>query len=406
MDLQGHATSQSTGIGGHISARFIPTVERESIDLVDRQVSVWNKELLWVGGYLCRFIYESQLATIRTLWDEAMKSQTAPGEQMSATTREWLEGKALHTLKFFTFHPTTPSAVVGINMEAAFFACARDKAAFPIISSAGVKPAGQVRSYSPEYEAFLKNTPMLTESVVKAVPLTVNALRERGLIRDITFRDVLQELSQRPLNETEMEACMKWRIGLDTAGLQGNDEDVIRNQFLQAAILSYMEHKEGGGTEERIIPLASIKTFTSASNSISPNFPLPPHTLPFSLSKQFKPDSLRRFFGWADLTVVEWLEYLLLPSNGLPIESNITASPEFAEKVLNVLAKAWGSLSKQQMQRVAEILQDKTVIPTKSGMKVPKEAYFANANVFPDLPIVEMPKGTHIRGGLDKVQGI
>lgn len=42
---QGHATGQTTGIGGHISARFIPTVERESIDLVDRHVAIWNKEV-------------------------------------------------------------------------------------------------------------------------------------------------------------------------------------------------------------------------------------------------------------------------------------------------------------------------------------------------------------------------
>ena len=32
--LQGHSTAQTTGLGGHMSARFIPTVERESIDLV------------------------------------------------------------------------------------------------------------------------------------------------------------------------------------------------------------------------------------------------------------------------------------------------------------------------------------------------------------------------------------
>ena len=31
---QGHATSQTTGIAGHMAARFIPTVERESIDLM------------------------------------------------------------------------------------------------------------------------------------------------------------------------------------------------------------------------------------------------------------------------------------------------------------------------------------------------------------------------------------
>nr|VWO98846.1 Uncharacterized protein [Ganoderma boninense] len=35
----GHATGQTTGLGGHMSARFIPTVERESIDLVDRNVA-------------------------------------------------------------------------------------------------------------------------------------------------------------------------------------------------------------------------------------------------------------------------------------------------------------------------------------------------------------------------------
>lgn len=35
----GHATGQTTGIGGHMSSRFIPTVERESIDLVDQNVA-------------------------------------------------------------------------------------------------------------------------------------------------------------------------------------------------------------------------------------------------------------------------------------------------------------------------------------------------------------------------------
>ena len=34
LSVQGHATAQTTGLGGHMSTRFIPTVERESIDLV------------------------------------------------------------------------------------------------------------------------------------------------------------------------------------------------------------------------------------------------------------------------------------------------------------------------------------------------------------------------------------
>jgi hypothetical protein len=34
LSMKGHATGQTTGLGGHLAARFIPTVERESIDLV------------------------------------------------------------------------------------------------------------------------------------------------------------------------------------------------------------------------------------------------------------------------------------------------------------------------------------------------------------------------------------
>jgi hypothetical protein len=53
----GQATGQTTGLGGHIAARFIPTVERESIDLMDRFVSIWNKELLSIGGHVARIVY-------------------------------------------------------------------------------------------------------------------------------------------------------------------------------------------------------------------------------------------------------------------------------------------------------------------------------------------------------------
>jgi len=42
----GHSTRQTTGLGGHMSARFIPTVERESIDLVDRNVRGMSKCLI------------------------------------------------------------------------------------------------------------------------------------------------------------------------------------------------------------------------------------------------------------------------------------------------------------------------------------------------------------------------
>jgi hypothetical protein len=44
-----------------MEARFIPTVERESIDFADRYVGKWNKELLVMGGLLCRVEYDDEM---------------------------------------------------------------------------------------------------------------------------------------------------------------------------------------------------------------------------------------------------------------------------------------------------------------------------------------------------------
>jgi hypothetical protein len=52
---------------------------------------------------------------------------------------------------------------------------------------------------------------------------------------------------------------------------------------------------------------------------------------------------------------------------------------------------------------VVALLKDKTCIPTTSGSKIPEQAYFANANVFKDLPIVKLPSGTPIKGVIEKL---
>jgi len=44
-----------------MEARFIPTVERESIDFADRYIGKWNKELLVMGGLLCRVEYDDEM---------------------------------------------------------------------------------------------------------------------------------------------------------------------------------------------------------------------------------------------------------------------------------------------------------------------------------------------------------
>lgn len=57
----GFPTHQTTGFSSHVAGRFIPTVERESLDFVDKCLQVWNHELLSMAGLLSRTLYEGKL---------------------------------------------------------------------------------------------------------------------------------------------------------------------------------------------------------------------------------------------------------------------------------------------------------------------------------------------------------
>ncbi|KAF8581823.1 hypothetical protein K439DRAFT_1513339 [Ramaria rubella] len=398
----GHATGQTTGLGGHISGRFIPTVERESIDLVDRNVAIWNKELLYVCGLLARVAYELELANVRNLWTGASETPVGAATGPQSELREWLQNRCLHALRFFAFHPSTPSAVVSNLIEAAFFASSLD-GSFPIISTAGVLDARNVRAFDPVYAGFLKELPVLPLEVATNAKLMTDTLRARGMIKEVTFTDVLTELRSRPLSETEMVECLKWRIALNTDGIRPAYLAELRREFLEAAIFTRASSKAA----EQVVPLSTIQTVLisrNAASAIPINGPLPDHTLPIPISRQLKSDALPTMFGWTELTIPIWLENLVSPAvrNSDP-EQDMTKSAAWAETVLGVLARSWLSLPKEHQAHVVALLKDKTCIPTKFGMKLPEESYFLNANVFPDLPIVTMPKGTVVKGPLEKV---
>ncbi|KAF8688692.1 hypothetical protein RHS03_09437, partial [Rhizoctonia solani] len=397
----GHATAQTTGIGGHVAARFIPTVERESIDLVDRNVSIWNKELLYVGGLLARAVYEIELSNIAELWTGAMSSSTSDkDDEGDKTLRTWLQSRCLHVLQFFTFHPTTPSSVVAEHFRSAFFTSgAMANHIFPIISTLGVRSAKDVRVYNAAFTGFLKNTPMLPPEIAREGRLMLASLRERGMCTDVTFQDVLDELKARILDEQEAVALLKWRMGLD-AELTRTHARELREVFLGAAVFCIKEE----GKQDKVVPLASIRTFINPRTSVIPlDSPLPEHTLPFVISKQLGNADFKGLFGWTELGVPDWITYLVNPTARKETGMDITVDAVFAERVLGVIARAWPSINATQQQDICTKLSDVPCVPTRAGLKIPSEAYFSNAHVFPDLPIVVMPKGTAVKGTLEKV---
>lgn len=364
---------------------------------------VWNKELLYVGGFLCRVAYETEMHNIRELW---LASVEGGKKGIDEQIRAWLTSRCLHALKFFTFHASTPSSVVSNLIEAAFFACATSHP-FNIMSSVGVRGSQSVRIPDPAFSAFLTQLPVLSQEIMNGAQPMIVALRTRSLIKDITFQDVLIELRFRPLSETELIACMRWWIGVWTSSESELDarHDItkVRQELLEAALLTL-----GTGTaHEKILPLIQIRTFVNL-RSMGSIFPLdglfPDTTIPIDVSRNFAAADLTLAFGWQELTVIDWLRFIVSPSAAAAgAEYDIEKSAVWAERSLNTLAKAWPSLSKTHQVDIVELLKDKTCIPTRSGLKKPAEAYFPNAHIFPDLPVVTMPKGSVVKGSLEKV---
>ncbi|KAH9034488.1 hypothetical protein EDB85DRAFT_2222292 [Lactarius pseudohatsudake] len=411
----GHSTGQTTGIGGHMATRFIPTVEREAIDLgvrpslvhissltknlmhsSDRNVAVWNKGLLHVGGFLARFAYEHEMEIIKKEWDAAVAADS-PGGLPDTGLQAWLRARALHALKFFTFRPSTPSPVVSTSMQAAFFACATARP-FSIISSEGVRSSSLVYIPHPDFSGFLKRLPVISEDVVNGANITIAALRARKMIKNIEFEDVLNELRSRPLSETETVACLKWWI--DKGGKNNNLQR--RSQLLDALVVSI------NGPPERIMKFSDARTFLNATTGggIPADGPLPSTLLPTSVTGSFDPDVLGTVFPWKQLTIVEWLRHIADPKvAAVNAEFDITLSVSWAERVLSVLARAWPSLPESAKEDIIKILKPMPCVPTSAGLKVPDQAYFASANLnmFSDLPIVALPSDASIKETLETV---
>ncbi|KAJ7078918.1 hypothetical protein B0H15DRAFT_859732 [Mycena belliarum] len=392
----GHATGQTTGLGGHMAARFIPTVERESIDLMDRNVALWNKELLWVGGFLARTAYERELADVKSLWNGAIQSGASSEKDMEL--RSWLQSRALHALRFFTFRQSTPSADVSALMEAAFFSCGPNQD-FPLISTVGVRPASTVRSQNPKSTlSFLRELPIVPAEI-EALPI-VTALKMRGLVHPIFFEDVLGELRSRPLAEADMVACLHWWMN----PADGEERTLPnRTELLEAAVLII---GKPGSEEEQIIQLSSIRTFMNPRSLIPVDGPLPSHLLPIVISKQLPSASIAALFPWKELPVADWLRHICSPaarSPASPVTFNLTLSAPWAERVLTVVAAAWPPLSNDAKADIATILKDVPCIPTSGGLKIPEESYFVKADLFHDLPIVILPSGTAVKPALERL---
>lgn len=385
----GFRTHQTTGFAGHVAARFIPTVERESIDFIDRHCARWNMELLAVGGFTCRAIYETEMDLIKKAWTEG-------DDEPSKTIRDRLLDRALHTMRFFTMRDSSPSPRVFSTFLETFFSSSRQNL-LTLASTQGVKTSSLVRLPNAVLLEFIKRLPVIPANHIELAGDFFDQVRARNLVKDITMEDVFSELGSRALLTEEMISCLRWWINVSAH--PGYDAR-LRSRLLDVSIL---EVKGVEGKEDSVQPLSSVHSFLNPQR-IPSDVPLPVSCLAYEVSKAFSAAELSRVYDWHELSTPVWLSHLATISTRTAesTDVNIQVSPAFSEKVIGIVARSWGNLSNKQQQDVATILADLTCLPTRKGMQKPADSYFANVSLFDDLSVLAFPT-LPVKGNVEKL---
>ncbi|CAK7243666.1 MAG: hypothetical protein STHCBS139747_005192 [Sporothrix thermara] len=392
----GFPTMQTTGAGLHVSApSLIPTVEREAIDLNARWVRNWNMELLRVAGILTRLAFINEMVDLGTKFrafvEENRAAAAGPGAVKNSkvvpvpTAAEVAQfvPEALHVLKTYTFGDSTPSAYVGQIIEEGFWT-AYKLPSLDVFSSRGVMSTTKVRMGNPEISTFVDGIPVIVDQM-KDNPF-VKKLHEFGIIQDATIDDIKSELESKPLNRDQLVHFIKW---IGNGSLTGGVDLPSVRQLLQVAVASVVDDAApggSGGSSVSIIELRSIRSFLWG-NKIPPSLPLPPTTIPYSVTSTIPVGPLQAL-GWSSLDLVPWLDYLITARATLGAERNMTVDPNFSAQVLLVLSKNWDNMSVAHKTTVINLLRQHTTMPTRAGMKKPEEAFFPSVKLFDDLPVV------------------
>ncbi|KAG2107834.1 hypothetical protein BD769DRAFT_1500263 [Suillus cothurnatus] len=371
-------TAQTTGIGGHMSGRFIPTVERGSIDLT------WV-HIFCTCGFLARLVYEQEIRKVQEAWPAVNGVSVATADARASASRE----KALYAMRYFTFQPSTPDAKVARILQDAFFDCFdySSNVHFPILTNSGIRSTKDVREIHADFTSFMKTVPTQLPTSPGDPPNLVDTLPEKYGVRTYTFSDVVKELQGRILQEDEMIGCLRWWVGF-ISSLEVDEERETTLTFLPN-LTDNAKSRIGNST--RVIELRNITKFVDGTiwlPWLQSDDALPPDTIPFSFTRPLDRRHISPSLLWQPMTVVDWLSHLISPQ--IDAAHDIRKNSAYSNRVLSVLGNIWPMMSSDMKSEAKDLMQDVPWIATNLGFRPPGGAYFPEADVFRDLPVVSV----------------
>ncbi|KIJ66621.1 hypothetical protein HYDPIDRAFT_26953 [Hydnomerulius pinastri MD-312] len=375
----GQGTVQTTGIGCHVSSRFIPTMERGLIDLANPHISEWNEELLYIGGVLARVVYESEMAMLQS---RSLNAEENTADLVGSSASD----EGLYIMSCFAFQGTTPDEKVGNFLKDAFFSCVQGNS-FPILSTAGVVDVKRVRKPDPEFAEFLKSTPCIPEHILARGHPMITGLPARYKPSRYTFTDIIKELNSRVLEEKELIACIKWWVTTYSKDARQAKVERHLQEFIDACRLQKQD------VTGKQLTLASIKRFVDTTTpgallALRVDDHLPSDTMSIAFTDGLDPGRISLALRWQALTLVEWVQFLVVE---IPQDESSLRSGQhhhWAERLLDLLLAKWTAMSDRQREGIKTVMGSKKCIPTKMGLMPPSSAFIPSANLPSSLPVI------------------
>jgi hypothetical protein len=289
-------------------------------------------------------------------------------------------------MRCFTFRQTSPGPKVGELLQTAFFDCSASHS-LSILSNLGIRDSKDVRQAHADFEPFMKERPILDSALQEAKSTMIEQLPTVYKVTLYTFRDVLEELRKRTFAEEEMIACIGWWVKMfgkhteQAAVAMGHRDD----------ILSAAKFRSSSKTSPADINLSTIRKFVDTRpgyHFIRNDDPLPEDTIPILFTSSLDSNQVTMALGWTHLTVVDWIQYLVSP--GLDPSQDICKNPAFSEKVLATLRTSWSSMKPTDREAIIALMRSVECVPTNRGHLKPQDAYLPEADLFGDLPVVQL----------------
>ncbi|KAI5298998.1 hypothetical protein KEM55_002697, partial [Ascosphaera atra] len=358
------------------------------IDLNARWVRDWNFEILRAVGIVCRVAWTTEMSDLKYKIPAARKDRGLTYAKKEDVTRYIPE--AVYIMNQFTFHESTPSSRVGEIIVDSFWTSDRD-AFFEVLSTRGVLPTSQIR-VAPKDLSFMENIPSIPDEVMTGAKEFVRRLTDFGLVTEISIGDIRRELENNALTSQQLSEFLRWA-----------SNKVLTNEYntqtIQGLLAVVVANDEGpDGTPQGLLCLNDIRCYLQP-NKIPVDLPVPPVTMPFRYTNSLPPKALQAL-GWNELDISTWLQWLVRNAGNRSVlteEKDITKSSAFSARILPILSKQWDTIGISDKAIITTLLKERTVIPTKLGMRRPPETYFPYVRLFEDLPIV-----TGLNGVKDK----